>query len=345
MSSLKAIITGVTGQDGAYLAQQLMARGFNVYGVAQSLDASKLWRLSQVGILGDPKLHLSAWSIENPDLVNSFVQETKPDLLFNLASHSSVVDSARIPYTTSLVTGVAAVNFLEAVSTHSPNTRLFQAGSSEMFGAPLVSPQNENSYFAPRSIYGSAKLMAFWAGENYKSQKGIFVSNGILFNHESPLRSPEFVTRKISQAVARIGAGSQAFIELGNLSASRDWGYAPEYVSAMQLILENSRPENFVIASGRSSSVREFVSWSFAAAGIDVSFEGFGTEERGYDQKSGRLLVQVNPDFYRLDEEIPLAGDPAKLTEALGWKTVKTAAQVAQLMVESDLAIEDARPK
>ena len=340
MTTSKAVITGITGQDGAYLAKLLIDQGIEVFGVAQSLEQERLWRLSQVGLIDNSRLHLSAWTIENPELVNAFVQEIRPDTLYNLASHSSVVDSAKIPYTTGMVTGVSAVNLLEAISTYSPNTRFFQAGSSEMFGAPLSAPQNEDSYFAPRSIYGSAKLMAYWATENYKIQKELFATTGILYNHESPLRSPEFVTRKISQSVARIKQGKQNLLEIGNLSASRDWGYAPEYVSAMHLILKQKVPENFVIASGISSTVRDFVRWSFAAAEVEIAFEGSGTNEKGYDQKSGTLLVKANPDFYRADEEIPLVGNPGKLANTAGWKTVKTAQQVAQLMVESDLGIE-----
>jgi GDPmannose 4,6-dehydratase len=341
VSTPKAVITGITGQDGAYLAKSLINQGFEVFGVAKSLEKDRLWRLSKLGLIDNPKLHLSAWTIENPDSVNTYVHEIKPHTLYNLASHSSVVDSAKTPYTTGMVSGVAAVNLLEGISSNSPNTRFFQAGSSEMFGSPLSAPQNEDSYFAPRSIYGSAKLMAFWSAENYKIQKKLFVSTGILYNHESPLRSPEFVTRKISQSVARIKSGKQELIELGNLSATRDWGYAPEYVSAMQLILEHREPENFVIASGRSSTVRDFVRWSFAAAGIEVTFDGSGTNEKGYDQKTGKLLVNVNPDLYRVDEKVSLVGNVEKLTQTVGWKTEKTAQQVAQLMVESDLGIEN----
>lgn len=341
MPNSLAVITGITGQDGAYLAQSLISHGFDVHGVAQSLDKARLWRLHKVGLLENPKLRLSAWAIENPDLANAFVREVKPDTLYNLASHSSVLDSAKIPYKTGMVTGVGAINLLEAISALSPNTRFFQAGSSEMFGAPLRAPQDEDSYFAPRSIYGTAKLMAFWAAQNYKLQKKMFVSTGILYNHESPLRSPEFVTRKISQSVARIKTGKQQLIELGNLSATRDWGYAPEYVSAMRLILEQLEPENFVIASGRSSTVRDFVRWSFAAAGIEVTFEGSGRSEQGYDQRTGERLVSVNPDFYRVDEKVSLVGNAEKLANTVGWKTQKTAQEVAQLMVESDLGIED----
>lgn len=341
MSTSKAVITGITGQDGAYLAKSLITQGFEVYGVAQSLDRGRLWRLSELGLIDHPKLYLSAWPIESPDLVNTFMKDTRPNTLYNLASHSSVVNSAKIPYTTGMVTGVASINLLEAISAHSPDTRVFQAGSSEMFGAPRSAPQDEKSYFAPRSIYGSAKLMAFWAAENYKMQKGVFVSTGILYNHESPLRSPEYVTRKISQSVARIKTGKQEYVELGNLSASRDWGFAPEYVSAMQLTLDYHEPRNFVIASGRSSTVRDFVRWSFAAGGIDINFEGVGTEEKGYDQKSGALVVKVASDFYRVDEEIPLVGNPENLAETLGWRAEKTAQQVARLMVESDLGKEN----
>jgi GDPmannose 4,6-dehydratase len=341
VSSSKAVITGITGQDGAYLAKLLIAQGFEVYGVAKSLERDRLWRLSELGLIDHPKLHLSAWTIENPDLVNSFVQETNPNTLYNLASHSSVVDSAKIPYITGMVTGVASINLLEAISSHSPDTRFFQAGSSEMFGTPRSAPQDEQSYFAPRSIYGSAKLMAFWAAENYKMQKGLFASTGILYNHESPLRSPEYVTRKISQSVARIKTGKQEYLELGNLSASRDWGFAPEYVSAMQLTLDYHEPRNFVIASGRSSTVRDFVRWSFAAAGIAITFEGVGIEEKGYDQKTGALRVKVASDVYRVDEKIPLVGNPESLAETLGWRADKTAKQVAQMMVESDLGKEN----
>jgi GDPmannose 4,6-dehydratase len=343
MSSTTAVITGITGQDGAYLTQNLITRGFEVYGIARSIEKNSLWRLSKLSLIDHPKLHLSAWPIEDPRLVEDFVKDTKPDHLYNLASHSSVLDSSHYPYMTGMSSGIAAINLLDSVSRHSPTTRFFQAGSSEMFGNPLTAPQDEVSYFAPRSIYGSAKLMAYWSAENYKTQKDIFVATGILFNHESPLRSPEFVTRKISSSVARIKSGKQELLELGNLSATRDWGYAPEYVSAMQLMLGHSKPQNFVIASGRSSSVRDYVSWSFAAAGIEVSFEGAGTDEKGYDKKTGSLLVQVNPDFWRADEEVPLLGNPTKIAETLGWRAEKSVEQLATLMVESDLESEKGR--
>ena len=336
------MITGITGQDGAYLARLLVAEGFEVHGVAQSLEKDRLWRLSELGLIDHPRLHLSAWSIENPDLAKTFVRDTRPSALYNLASHSSVVDSSKFPYSTGMVTGVGCINLLEAVSSLSSDTRFFQAGSSEMFGAPLSAPQDENSYFAPRSIYGAAKLMAFWAAENYKMQQKLFVSTGILYNHESPLRSTEFVTRKISQSVARIKKGHQQTIELGNLSASRDWGFAPEYVSAMKLVLDHHEPRNFVIASGRSTTVRDFVRWSFAAAGITLIFEGLGIEEKGYDRKTGALMVKVDTDLYRVDEKIPLVGNPESIAQTLGWRTEKTAQQVAQLMVESDLDLENA---
>lgn len=338
MHKRRAVITGISGQDGAYLADQLLREGLQVFGVAKSLSSSR--RLSELGLLENKNLHVSSLSIENPDQVDDFIREVQPNELYNLASNSSVVDSGREPYSTSIVTGVATVNLLQAVTKFSTKTRFFQAGSSEMFGDAKSSPQNESSYFAPRSMYGAAKLFSYWAAEDFRVKQHLFVSNGILYNHESPLRSPEFVSRKISQSVARIACGKQQVLELGNLSASRDWGYAPEYVQGMALALRSPEPENFVFASGLSTTVRDFVTWSFAAAGLEVVFEGQGKSETGYEKASGRQLVVVNPLFFREQESVALVGDPSKSQDLLGWKAVKSPREIADLMVEHDLGAE-----
>lgn len=337
----RAVITGISGQDGAYLTEQLLNEGFEVFGVAKSL--SDPGRLSKLGLLGSNDLHLSSWSLESPDLVDDFIKEVQPNELYNLASNSSVVESGRAPYSTAMVTGVATVNLLQSVSKFSPKTRFFQAGSSELFGDAKSFPQNESSYFAPRSLYGAAKLFSYWAAEDYKARHNLFISNGILYNHESPLRSPEFVTRKISQSVAMIACGKQKIVELGNLSATRDWGYAPEYVQGMTQTLRHPAPENFVFASGFSTTVRDFVTWSFASAGIEVLFEGQGTEETGFEKSSGRQLVVVNPLYFRNQESVALVGDASKAHEILGWKAGKSPRGIAELMVQHDLEAEKAQ--
>lgn len=333
-----AVIAGITGQDGAYLAQKLIKDGFYVYGLAKALPEGATWRLGKLGIADSPNLRIDVLSIADPQSVDRYLADVAPLELYNLASHSSVFASGERAYETARTSGLAPLNFLESLSKHSPQTKYFQAGSSELFGDTTETPQNEQSKMVPRNIYGSAKLMAHWATINFTTTKSLFASNGILYNHESPLRSPGFVTRKITSGVARIAAGSPDAIQLGNLSATRDWGYAPEYVDAMRKILGRESPGNYIVSSGKSCTVRQFVVWAFQSAGLDVVFEGEGVDEKGYDRASGRQLVSVNQTFFRANERMALLGDPGKARSELGWEARTSVQEIVRLMVESDLS-------
>jgi GDPmannose 4,6-dehydratase len=333
-----AVIAGITGQDGAYLAQKLLADGFFVYGLAKALPESATWRLAKLGIAESPNLRVDSLPIGDPKSVDSYLENLAPLEFYNLASHSSVFASGQSAYETALTTGLAPMNFLESLANHSPQTRYFQAGSSELFGDTTETPQNEDSKMVPRNIYGSAKLLAHWAAINFANTNSLFAANGILYNHESPLRSSEFVTRKITSGVAKIATGSTEAIQLGNLSATRDWGYAPEYVDAMRKILGRESPSNYIISSGKSCTVRQFVMWAFQSAGMDVVFEGEGIDERGYEKSSGSQIVSVDQSFFRVNERMALLGDPSKARSELGWEAQTSVKEIVRLMVESDLA-------
>ena len=337
MAKLTSVITGVTGQDGAYLAQQLLDSGHRVIGTSSRNPQPKLWRLKALGVCEHENFNLSDWDITNPKQTNDRVSEIRPDFIFNLASHSFVGQSLNNPYDSAMVTGVATVNLLEAIAQFSTNTKLLVAGSSEMFGLAETAPQSELSRFSPRNIYGSSKVFAHLASLNYRAGNAEFSSTAILFNHESPLRGPEFVTRKVTKTVAKIKYGHASKLLLGNLSSERDWGYAPEYVSAMRKIMDYEQPETFVVATGKSTTVRDFVRMSFAAASMEVEFSGNGLDEVGYEVKSGRELVSVYPEHFRPTEAVPLIGDPRKAESLIGWKAKVDVQEIAGKMVESDL--------
>lgn len=338
MTKKVAVLAGITGQDGAYLAQKLIEDGFFVYGLAKALPKSATWRLAKLGIAESPNLRIDVLPIGDPESVDSYLEDLAPLEFYNLASHSSVFASGQSAYVTALTTGLAPLNFLESLAKNSPQTKYFQAGSSELFGDTTETPQDEHSKMVPRNIYGSAKLLAHWAAVNFSNTKSLFAANGILYNHESPLRSPEFVTRKITSGVAKIATGSAEGIQLGNLSATRDWGYAPEYVDAMRKILGRESPGNYIISSGKSCTVRQFVIWAFQSAGMDVVFEGEGIDERGYEKSSGRQIVAVDQRLFRANERMALLGDPSKARSELGWKAQTSVQDIVRLMVESDLS-------
>jgi GDPmannose 4,6-dehydratase len=338
MSRPKAVITGALGQDGVYLAQQLLASGHDVIGLVESTGSSNTWRLKKLELAENSNLKIVSLDITNSSEVMKFVAETRPSLVFNLASHSFVQDAEKNPQNTLMVSGTATVNFLNAIAERSPQTRFLQASSSEMFGNAAQSPQSETTEFSPRSLYGTVKLMSHWATVNYRESAEIFASSLILYNHESPLRAEQYVTRKITKAAAWISRGLAQEVQTGNLNAVRDWGYAPEYVTAMQKTLSHDQPDIFVIASGRTTSVREFATWAFSAAGMEIAFEGSGTSEVGVDKASGRVLLSVNKEYYRPDETTTLVGDSAKASEILDWRATTNASQIAQLMVEDEFS-------
>jgi GDPmannose 4,6-dehydratase len=279
--------------------------------------------------------------LADPRQTNELISDLKPAEVYNLASHSFVSDSQNFAYQTAMVSGVAVLNLLEAISKNSPSSKFVQAGSSELFGNTEQSPQNEQSRFRPRNMYASAKLFAHSTVLNYRDNLGVFAANAILYNHESPLRDVQFVTRRISQAVAQISKSALHKLEIGNLSATRDWGYAPEYVGALRRVLNHPEPETFVIATGRATTVREFVRLAFEVVGFEVVFEGNGKQEKGLDIKTGQELVSINSQFYREAERIPLLGDPSKAAQMLGWKAETSVEEIVREMVEADVARVD----
>jgi len=332
-----ALITGITGQDGAYLAQLLLEKGYLVYGTYRRTSSVNFWRIEELGIQSHP--HLSLVEYDLTDLGSSIrlLQNTAPDEIYNLAAQSFVGVSFEQPVTTAEITGIGPVNLLEAIRIVNPSIRFYQASTSEMFGKVQAVPQKEDTPFYPRSPYGVAKLYAHWMTVNYRESYGIFGSSGILFNHESPLRGREFVTRKITDSVAKIHLGQLDALELGNLDAKRDWGYAKEYVEGMWRILQADHPDTYVLATNRTETVRDFVSMAFKAIDVALEWSGAADQEIGTCKKTGKVLVRVNPKFYRPAEVELLIGDPAKALRELGWKPETTLEQLCQMMVEADL--------
>ncbi len=337
MNSKTAIITGVTGQDGAYLTELLLNKGYKVYGTYRRTSSVNFWRLEEVGVLEHPSLELVEHDLTDLSSSIRLMQRAQPSEVYNLAAQSFVGVSFDQPITTAEITGVGAVNLLEAIRIVNPAIRYYQASTSEMFGKVQQIPQTEATPFYPRSPYGVAKLYAHWMTVNYRESYGIFGASGILFNHESPLRGKEFVTRKITDAVARIALGKGDVLELGNLDAKRDWGFAKEYVEGMWRMLQADEPDTFVLATNRTETVRDFVSMAFKAVDIQLDWQGAAEGERGIDSRTGKTLVEVNPRFYRPAEVDLLIGNPEKARAALGWEPKTTLEELCQLMVEADL--------
>ena len=332
-----ALITGVTGQDGAYLSQLLLDKGYVVYGAYRRTSSVNFWRLQELGLESHPRLHLVEYDLTDQGATIALVQKVQPDEIYNLAAQSFVGVSFEQPATTAHITGIGALHLLEAVRLVNPKIRFYQASTSEMFGKVQAVPQSEETPFYPRSPYGVAKLYAHWMTVNYRESYGIFGASGILFNHESPLRGREFVTRKITVAVARIHLGQLDVLELGNLDAKRDWGYAQEYVEGMWRMLQVDIPDTFVLATNRTETVRDFVRMAFLAVGITLDFRGAGDAEVAVDSASGKTLVRVNPRFYRPAEVELLIGDPSKARAQLGWQATTSLEALCQMMVEADL--------
>lgn len=333
----KAIITGITGQDGAYLAELLLNKGYKVIGTYRRTSSVNFWRLEELGIQAHSNLELVEYDLTDLGASLGLMKRWQPDEVYNLAAQSFVGVSFEQPNTTAQITGIGALNLLEAIRLTDPKIRFYQASTSEMFGKVQAIPQIESTPFYPRSPYGVAKLYAHWMTVNYRESYGIFASSGILFNHESPLRGREFVTRKITDSVAKIKLGKMEILELGNLDAKRDWGFAKEYVEGMWLMLQVDEPETFVLATNRTETVRDFVRMAFRAAGIIVEFSGSEDKEIAIDVKTGKTLVRINPKFYRPAEVELLIGDPAKAAAKLGWAPSTTLEHLCLMMVEADL--------
>ena len=332
-----AIVTGITGQDGAYLAELLLSKGYEVYGTYRRTSSVNFWRIEELGIADDPKLHLVEYDLTDLSASIRLLQQSGAKEVYNLAAQSFVGVSFEQPITTAEITGIGPVNLLEAIRIVDPSVRFYQASTSEMFGKIQAVPQVESTPFYPRSPYGVAKLYAHWMTINYRESYGIFGSSGILFNHESPLRGREFVTRKITDAVAKIKLGRQEFLALGNIDAKRDWGFAKEYVEGMWRMLQADKPDTFVLATNRTETVRDFVRMAFKAADIDVEFGGEAEGETAIDTATGKTVMKVDPRFYRPAEVDLLIGSPAKATEVLGWKPQTSLEELCRMMVEADM--------
>ncbi|WP_417787260.1 GDP-mannose 4,6-dehydratase [Stutzerimonas xanthomarina] len=334
---MKAIITGITGQDGAYLAELLLNKGYTVYGTFRRTSSVNFWRIEELGIDKHPNLNLVEYDLTDLSSSIRLLQSTGATEVYNLAAQSFVGVSFEQPLTTLDITGAGAVNLLEAIRIVNPKIRFYQASTSEMFGQVQAIPQSETTPFYPRSPYGVAKLYAHWMTINYRESYGIFGCSGILFNHESPLRGREFVTRKITDSVAKIKLGKLDVLELGNIDAKRDWGFAKEYVEGMWRMLQADEPGVFVLATNRTETVRDFVTLAFKAVDVELQWEGSGEQEQAIDTATGKVVVRVNPKFYRPAEVDLLIGDPQKAKDVLGWEPKTTLEQLCRMMVDADI--------
>lgn len=339
-----ALITGVTGQDGAYLAELLLEKGYEVHGIKRRSSSFNTGRIED--IYQDPheqnrRFHLHYGDMTDATNLIRIVQETKPSEIYNLAAQSHVQVSFETPEYTANADGIGTLRLLEAIRIlgMENETRFYQASTSELYGLVQEVPQSEKTPFYPRSPYAAAKLYAYWVVVNYREAYGIHASNGILFNHESPLRGETFVTRKITRAAAAIKLGRQDRLYLGNLGAQRDWGHAREYVRGMWLMMQQDEPDDYVLATGETTEVREFVRWSFEDAGIPIEFRGEGVDEKGYCLETGRCLVEVDPRYFRPTEVDLLLGDPAKAHEKLGWRHETSVRELAREMTLADLEV------
>ncbi len=335
MSTRVALVTGISGQDGAYLARLLLAKGYRVVGAHRPDGERTWWRLDELGIRAS--VERCAVDFGDATAVAQLLARVKPDEIYNLAAQSFVAASFEVPVYSGEVSGLSVTRLLEAIRTVVPEARFYQASSSELFGKARVVPQSETTPFHPRSPYGVAKLYAHWMTVAYRETYDLFACSGILYTHESPLRGLEYVTRKITATLAERAQGRVEVLELGNLSAERDWGFAGDYVEGIWRMLQQEAPSDYVLATGRMSTVRDFVCWSAAAMGMDLAFEGTGVDEVGRDTRTGQVVVKVNPRYFRPAEVEALVGDARKAREVLGWRPTMDARALAQAMTEADL--------
>lgn len=332
-----AVITGITGQDGAYLAQLLLAKGYTVHGTFRRTSSVNFWRIQELGIDKHPELNLIEYDLTDLSASIRLLEQTEAQEVYNLAAQSFVGVSFDQPLTTAEITGLGPVNLLEAIRIVNPKIRYYQASTSEMFGKVQEIPQKETTPFYPRSPYGVAKLYAHWMTINYRESYDIFGCSGILFNHESPLRGLEFVTRKITDGIARIKLGQQESIDLGNLDAKRDWGFAKDYVEGMYLMMQAEKADTYILATNRTETVRDFVTMSCKAIDIEIEWQGSTENEVGIDHATGNKIIRVNPKFYRPAEVELLIGNPEKAKKELGWEPKTSLEELCTMMVEADL--------
>lgn len=332
-----ALVTGISGQDGAYLARSLLKKGYNVYGTYRRTSTVNFWRIEELGIANDVNLHLVEYDLTDLGTTIRLLEKIQPVEIYNLAAQSFVAVSFDQPATTAHITAIGAVHLLEAIRIVNPKIRFYQASTSEMFGKVQAIPQDETTPFYPRSPYAAAKLYAHWMTINYRESYDIFACGGILFNHESPLRGREFVTRKITDSVAKIALGKLDILELGNLDARRDWGFADDYVEGMWRMLQTAVPDTYVLATQRTETVRDFVQMAFKEVGVGLVFSGEGADEVARDTASGKIVMRVSPKYYRPAEVELLIGNAEKAKRELGWSASTTLEQLCQMMVEADL--------
>ena len=330
-----ALITGITGQDGSYLAELLLEKGYNVYGIMRRKSVVDYGNVEHIR---DRINFIYADMTDEISLINA-MRISQADEVYNLAAQSFVATSWEQPLATAEIDAIGVTNMLEAIRTVKPSCRFYQASTSEMFGLVQAIPQCETTPFYPRSPYGVAKLYGHWITKNYRESYNLFACSGILFNHESERRGKEFVTRKITDAVARISHGVQEYMELGNLDSKRDWGHSKDYVRAMWLMLQQDKPDDFVIATNETRTVREFVDIAFKCAGIEIEWKGTGVDEVGINKANGKTVVKVSPKFFRPAEVDILLGNPEKAEKTLGWKREISFAELVERMVKNDMAL------
>lgn len=337
----KALITGITGQDGSYLTELLIGKGYEVHGIIRrhsTISTTRIDHLFEDPEIGNKTLFLHYGDLTDSSNLNRIIEKVQPDEIYNLAAQSHVAVSFEVPEYTAEATGVGTLRLLDAIRENGLKCKFYQASTSELFGGlPGTAPQSEKTPFYPKSPYGVAKLYGYWITVNYRESYGLFACNGVLFNHESPRRGETFVTRKITRAVAAIAAGKQDTLSLGNLNAKRDWGFAGDYVEGMWRILQQDEPKDYVLSTNETHTVREFVELAFNEIGIEIEWKGQGVDEKGYDKKTGKELVNINPRYFRPAEVELLWGDCSKAERELGWERKVSFKQLVAMMVESDM--------
>lgn len=337
----RALITGITGQDGSYLTEYLLGIGYEVHGIIRrhsTISTDRIDPLFENPEIGNKTLFLHYGDLTDSSNLNRLIEKIKPEEIYNLAAQSHVQVSFEVPEYTAETTGIGTLRLLDAIKETGVKCKFYQASTSELFGGlPGTAPQSEKTPFYPKSPYGVAKLYSYWITVNYREAYDIFAVNGILFNHESPRRGETFVTRKITRAIANIMAGNQEKLSLGNLDAKRDWGFAGDYVKAMHLMLQQENPEDYVIATGETHTVREFLEIAFSKVNIEIQWKGTGVDEKGYDKKTGRLLVDINPRYFRPTEVELLWGDATRAEQELGWKRDVDFKGLVNMMMEHDM--------
>lgn len=344
----KALITGITGQDGSYLAELLLEKGYEVHGIirrASTFNTERLDHLLKDTHIPDVKLFLHYGDLADSSNISRIIEKVRPDEIYHLGAQSHVRVSFDMPEYTGDVVGLGTVRILDAIKESGIKTKFYQASSSEMFGLVQEVPQKETTSFYPRSPYACAKVYAYWITKNYRESYGLFACNGILFNHESPRRGETFVTRKVTRGLSRIACGLDEKLYLGNIDAKRDWGYAKDYVEGMWRMLQQEQPDDYLLATGETHTVREFIEETAKILGMDLTWEGEGANEKGRDRKTGKIIIEIDPKYFRPTEVDLLIGDPSKAKDRLGWEPQTKFHKLVKLMTEADLTIAKSQVK